>query len=45
MAYPVNTHVLEDLLGPKLVGKNGLVSTADAIEDRRLIGLYFSAHW
>lgn len=36
---------LAEQLGDALVGKNGSVSTASALEGKDAIGLYFSAHW
>jgi nucleoredoxin len=36
---------LIELLGEKLQGKEGSVSTASALEGKEVLGLYFSAHW
>merc|ERR1719326_438491 len=33
------------LLGATLEGKNGSVSTDEALKDKKAVGLYFSAHW
>lgn len=35
----------EELLGPTLLGKSGEVATKDALADKEVVGLYFSAHW
>lgn len=32
-------------LGNTLVTKNGTISTKDALKDKKVLGLYFSAHW
>merc|ERR1719424_2821010 len=32
-------------LGDTLVGKEGNVSTAEALKGKSVLGLYFSAHW
>jgi len=34
-----------EALGDTLVGKEGSVSTADALKGKSVLGLYFSAHW
>jgi len=36
---------LSELLGAKLLGKNGEVATDTAMKDKKAIALYFSAHW
>jgi len=36
---------LKTLLGEELLSKNGTVSTADALGGKKLIMIYFSAHW
>jgi len=36
---------LEALFGPQLLGKDGLVSTSSALQGKKAIGIYFSAHW
>ena len=30
---------------PTLLGKSGYVNTSDALRGKRVVGLYFSAHW
>ena len=34
-----------ELLGDKLVGKDGEVSTGSALQGKTAVALYFSAHW
>jgi len=34
-----------DLLGPKLLTKDGSKPTADVLAGKKAVGLYFSAHW
>ena len=36
---------LVELLGPTLQTKTGTSSTADALAGKKVVGLYFSAHW
>jgi len=36
---------LEAIFGPQLLGKDGLVSTSSALQGKKAIGIYFSAHW
>ena len=36
---------IENLLGKKVQGKEGEVSTADWVKPGKVVGLYFSAHW
>ncbi|KAJ0407291.1 hypothetical protein ATCC90586_003149 [Pythium insidiosum] len=36
---------MEALLENQLQGRDGLVSTTDALAQKKFIGLYFSAHW
>jgi len=36
---------LVELLGAALVGKEGKVSTADVLQGKKCVALYFSAHW
>lgn len=37
--------VWEDLLGPKIDTKDGSKCAQEALEKKKFIGLYFSAHW
>jgi len=34
-----------EMLGAKLMSKNGEVATAEALAGKKAVGLYFSAHW
>jgi len=36
---------MEDLMGASLVGRDGELSTADAMVGKTHVGIYFSAHW
>lgn len=35
----------QEFFGPTLVSHNGEIQTDDAVKDKKLIGIYFSAHW
>nr|CCA18598.1 nucleoredoxin putative [Albugo laibachii Nc14]CCA20555.1 nucleoredoxin putative [Albugo laibachii Nc14] len=37
--------VWDKLLGPKLETKDGSKSTQEALKTKKIVGLYFSAHW
>jgi len=43
--YVGSSSALEDLFGAKLQGKEGPVSTSEALAGKNAIGIYFSAHW
>jgi len=45
MAGYSSTAGLEALFGTKLQGKDGTVSTSEALAGKQAIGIYFSAHW
>merc|ERR1719324_2381295 len=41
----MNTTAFTDLLGSNLESASGSVSTAEALSDKHVVGVYFSAHW
>lgn len=36
---------MDEILGPRVVSKEGEVATREALAGKKVIGLYFSAHW
>jgi len=44
--YPVESEYFVEILGQNLIACGGdRVETREAVENKRFIGLYFSAHW
>lgn len=42
---PLDVDCFERLLGPTLQTKSGIKATGEVLENAKLVGLYFSAHW